>query len=210
MVLGLKRQGTYETIWEQFIKQQWAVNNCSGLWVNQALSWIRWYVDCRIVQYPKLWLRGINLIHLWTILIPLSRFLFVVIPIANALHLSTHVKSNVMRFKPTFFSQNTHAYGTCTSRTRILTTVHLKTQRQLSWKTKFHLHKQWDYYSEIKAMADSVSGSTKHFLTTPCYRPNSGQVGDKNASGNLTAPRSIWNSAQAGCMQVAWLLPWEL
>lgn len=109
-------------------------------------------------------------------------------------------------------SQNTHAYGTRTSRTHILSAVHLKAQWQLSWKTKFHLHKQWDYYSEIKAMADSVSGSkAKHFLTLPCYRPSSGRVGDKNAYGNLIAPRSIWNSAQAGCMQVAWrLLPREL
>lgn len=149
----------------------------------------------------NLWLRGNNLIHLWTILIPLSGFLFVVIPAASALPLSTHVKSNVMRFKPKFaFRKRMHM-------------VHAPPGHpfspQLIRKHSDNISGKQNFISinnEIITVRSkpwqAVRVDQKRSIFS--HRPDLGRIparwGIKNVCGNLIAPRSIWNSAQAGCM----------
>lgn len=178
-----------------------AMNICKGLWVNLQSDKVTCMLTVESYSTPKLWLSWNNPIHLWTILIPLSRFLSVVIPAASALPLSTHVKSNVIRFKPTFalrtrmhmvhappgyaFSPQlipNHSDNISGKHNFISINNEIITVRSKPWQTVL------------------VDQKRSIFSTPPWYRPNSVQVANKNACGNLIVPRSIWNSAQSGCM----------
>ncbi len=121
-----------------------------------------------------------------------------VIPTASALPLSTHVKSNVMRSKPTF-ALRTRIHGAHTSRTSILSTAHSQTQQQHFCKTKFHLNNEIITVRSKPWQTVLVDQKQSIFSNCPDTGPLPARWG-KNACGNLIAPRSIWNSAQAGCM----------